>query len=69
MGAVKAMACAEKVDPTYFDRIIRLPFLSPSIIVASISGTAPANLTPERLKDVKLIALDWTGQHRLLGID
>ncbi len=65
---VAALARAEKVGPTYIDRILRLAFLSPKIIEAIISGTAPANLTLERLKDVKLIDLDWAEQHRLLGI-
>ncbi|WP_353216383.1 recombinase family protein [Sandarakinorhabdus sp.] len=64
---VAALARAEKVGPTYVDRILRLAFLSPKIIEAIISGTAPANLTLERLKDVKLIDLDWAEQHRLLG--
>ena len=65
---VAALARAEQAGPTYVDRILRLAFLSPKIIEPVISGTAPATLTLERLKDVKLIALDWAEQHRLLGI-
>ena len=66
--SVAALARAEKVGPTYIDRILRLAFLSPKIIQVIIGGTAPTNLTLERLKDVKLIDPDWAEQHRLLGI-
>lgn len=65
---VAALARAEKVGPNHVDRILRLAFLSPKIVEAIIGGTVPANLTLERLKDIKLIALDWTEQHRILGI-
>ncbi len=64
---VAALARQEKVGPTYVDRILRLTFLSPTIVEAVTSGTAPTSLTLEKLKDVKLIALDWSEQHRLLG--
>jgi hypothetical protein len=55
--------------PNYVDRILRLAFLSPTIVKAILDGTAPTEITLERLKDVKCIAPSWAEQHRLLGVE
>jgi DNA invertase Pin-like site-specific DNA recombinase len=62
------LAKTEGLAPNYVDRILRLAFLSPSIVNAILQGTAPTNLTLERLRDVKCIAPSWTRQHRLLDV-
>jgi DNA invertase Pin-like site-specific DNA recombinase len=65
---VTDLAKAEGLAPNYVDRILRLAFLSPTIVNAVLDGTAPTDLTLERLKDVKCIAPSWAEQHRLLAM-
>lgn len=65
---VTDLANAEGLAPNYVDRILRLAFLSPTIVNAILDGTAPTEITLERLKDVKCIAPSWAEQHRLLGV-
>ena len=62
------LAKTEGLAPNYVDRILRLAFLSPTIMTAVLDGTAPTDLTLERLRDVKCIAPSWSEQHRLLGV-
>lgn len=65
---VTDLAKAEGLTPSYVDRILRLAFLSPTIVNAILDGTAPTDLTLKRLKDVKCIAPSWAQQHRLLSV-
>ena len=65
---VTDLAKAEGLAPNYIDRVLRLAFLSPVVVNASLSGTAPTEINLERLKDVKLIAPSWAQQHRLLSV-
>jgi hypothetical protein len=65
---VTDLAKAEGLAPNYVDRILRLAFLSPTIVNAVLDGTAPTDLTLERLKDVKCIASSWAEQCRLLDV-
>jgi DNA invertase Pin-like site-specific DNA recombinase len=65
---VTDLANAEGLAPNYVDRILRLAFLSPTIVNAILDGTAPTEITLERLKDVKCIAPSWAEQHRLLCV-
>ena len=64
---VTGLAAAEGADPSYVDRMVRLTFLTPSIVDAALEGTAPADLNLNRLKDLKRIAMSWSDQRRLMG--
>ena len=65
---VTDLAKAEGLAANYIDRVLRLAFLSPTVVTAILNGTTQTNINLERLKDVKLIAPSWTKQHRLLGV-
>jgi DNA invertase Pin-like site-specific DNA recombinase len=62
------LARDQSLSTTYVGRILRLAFLSPTITQAILDGTAPADLTLDRLKDVQRIAPSWAEQHRRLGV-
>jgi len=63
------LAREQSLSTTYVGRILRLAFLSPTITQAILDGTAPADLTLDRLKDTQLIAPDWAEQHRRLALN
>jgi len=65
---VTDLAKAEGLAANYIDRVLRLAFLSPTVVTAILIGTTQTNINLERLKDVKFIAPSWTKQHRLLGV-
>jgi hypothetical protein len=65
---VTEFARSQSLSKSYVDRVLRLAFLSPGIVQAVLDSTAPADLTLDRLKDVRLIAPAWHDQHRRLGI-
>ena len=56
------MAAAEKISPSYISRILRLSYLSPTIVEAILEGRHPAHLT---MKDLLVpFPLDWAEQER-----
>ena len=65
---VTEFARSQSLSKSYVDRILRLSFLSPAVIHAIIDGTAPVDLTLDRLKDVSLITPAWDDQHRRFAI-
>ena len=48
-------------------RLIDLSFLAPDIIAAIANGTAPANLSSEKLQSINALPLDWPSQRAALG--
>jgi DNA invertase Pin-like site-specific DNA recombinase len=62
------LARAQSLSKSHVHRIVRLAFLSPAIVRAIQDGSKPAELTLDRLKDVRLISLSWAEQHRRLGV-
>ena len=60
--SMEEMAAAEKISPSYISRILRLSYLSPSIVEAILEGRHPAHLT---MKDLLLpFPQDWQDQNR-----
>lgn len=56
------MAAAEKISPSYISRILRLSYLSPTIVEAILDGRQPAHLT---MKDLLApFPLAWAEQER-----
>ena len=61
------IARREKVTDSYVSRIVNLGFLAPDIITAILEGTAPAELTANRLQSLRDLPLDWPSQRQILG--
>jgi site-specific DNA recombinase len=55
------------VSRPYVSRLIDLSFLAPDIIVAMANGTAPADLSSEKLQSIDALPLDWASQRAVLG--
>lgn len=61
-ATIEDMAAAEKINPSYISRIMRLAYLAPAIVEAILEGRQPAHLT---MKDLMApFPLDWTEQER-----
>lgn len=60
--SMEEMAAAEKISPSYISRILRLSYLSPTIVQAIVEGRHPAHLT---MKDLLVpFPLAWAEQER-----
>ena len=64
---VEEIAAAEKINPSYVSRILRLALLAPEIIEMIVEGLQPAELTLAKL--MKPFPVEWKGQIQLFGID
>lgn len=61
-ATIEDMAAAEKINPSYISRIMRLAYLAPTIVEAILEGRQPAHLT---MKDLMApFPLDWAEQER-----
>ena len=61
-ATVQDLADAEKVNPSYVARVIRLTLLGPRIVDAILDGLQPPGLRLEVL--FKPFSLDWREQYR-----
>ncbi|MFN4140521.1 hypothetical protein [Aestuariivirga sp.] len=61
------IAKREKLTDSYVSRIVTLGFLAPDIITAILEGTAPAELTANRLQALHDLPLDCPSQRQILG--
>jgi hypothetical protein len=59
------LAAAEKIDPSYLSRVLRLTTLAPDIIEAAVSGSANGEVMTARLREN--IPADWESQRRLFA--
>ena len=57
----------ENVLRPYVSRLINLSFLAPDIIAAIANGTAPADLSSEKLQSIDVLPLDWASRRVVLG--
>ncbi len=65
-ATIEDMAAAEKINPSYISRLLRLAYLSPTIVEAILDGRHPAHLT---MKDLMApFPLDWAEQRKHLGL-
>lgn len=66
-ASVSDLARAERLDPAYATRILRLAYLSPDILRAVAAGTLPGGTSLARLESAAAIPL-WSEQHARLGL-
>ena len=60
---ISDLAAAEKINASYVSRMLRLAFLSPTVIERILDGKQPAHLT---LKDLMTpFPADWTRQEQI----
>jgi site-specific DNA recombinase len=69
-GAVTStsqIAQREGLSHSYVRHALPLGLLAPSLVEAICTGRQPVALTAERLKDHRLLPLEWTAQQRQLS--
>ena len=59
-GTIEEIAAAEKINPSYVSRILRLTLLAPSIVEAILDGRQPAEMTLAALMEPFAVA--WREQ-------
>lgn len=57
----------EGISRPYVSRLIDLSFLAPDIIAAIANGTAPADLSSEKLQSIDSLPIGWASQRAVLG--
>lgn len=64
-ATIEDIATAEKINSSYVSRLMRLAYLSPTIVEAILEGRHPAHLT---MKDLMApFPLDWVAQREYFG--
>ena len=67
IGSAAEIAQRESITTSFVSRLIDLSFLAPSIVTAIVDGTAPVELTANKLRSLGAIPLDWQSQKVVLG--
>jgi hypothetical protein len=62
--SIDELAAAEKIDGSYVSRVLRLAYLSPTIVEAILAGSHPPELTAKDL--LKPFPMDWREQENNL---
>lgn len=65
-GTVKEIAAAEKINPSYVSRILRLTLLAPDTVEMIIDGRQPPTLTMDKL--MQMFPLEWQEQRQSLAL-
>ncbi|PVE25805.1 hypothetical protein DC522_03255 [Microvirga sp. KLBC 81] len=63
-STIEELARAERINPSYVCRILRLTLLAPDIVEAILDGRQPEELQLERL--LRPFPVDWPAQRDLL---
>ena len=63
-GSVAELAAAERINPSYVGRVLRLTLLAPDIAEAVLGGRQPPTLQLDAL--LKPFPVGWNGQRRAL---
>ena len=63
-STIEDLAAAEKINPSYVSRILRLAYLSPKIVQEILDGKQPAWLTMKDL--LRPLPADWSEQEQVL---
>ncbi len=61
-GTIEEIATAEKINPSYVSRVLRLTLLAPDIVEAILDGRQPPEMTLAVLMEP--FSLDWTEQNQ-----
>jgi hypothetical protein len=61
-ATVQDLAAAEKINPPYVSRVLRLTLLGPDLVEAILDGRQPEGMTLPGL--IEPFPVDWAGQRR-----
>lgn len=64
-ATVSEIAAAEKINPSYVSRVLRLTLLAPEIVEAILDGRQPADMTLAVL--MRPFAVEWKSQGKAFG--
>ena len=62
-ASIEDMAKSENISPSFVSRILRLAYLSPTIVEAILDGKYPAHLTMKDLMEP--FPVDWSMQEKI----
>lgn len=62
-ASIEDMAKSENISPSFVSRILRLAYLSPTVVEAILDGKYPANLTMKDLMEP--FPVDWSMQEKI----
>lgn len=65
--SIEDLSEAEKINPSYVSRVLRLSYLSPKIVEAILDGKGPARLTMKDLMEP--FPMDWQKQATHFGFN
>ena len=65
--SIEDLSAAEKINPSYVSRVLRLSYLSPKIVEAILEGKSPARLTMKNLMEP--FPMDWQKQATHFGFN
>lgn len=65
--SIEDLSEAEKINPSYVSRVLRLSYLSPKIVGAILDGKGPARLTMKDLMEP--FPIDWQKQATHFGFN
>ena len=65
-GTIDEIAKAEKINPSYVSRVLRLTLLAPDIVEAILDGRQPAEMTLAGL--MRPFAVGWEDQQMVFGL-
>jgi hypothetical protein len=63
-ATVQDLAAAEKINPSYLSRVLRMTLLAPNIVEAILDGRQPAELQFDAL--LKPFPVDWERQRAII---
>ena len=65
---LEAIAHEERIAASYATRLVRLAFLAPDIVAATLAGKQPPGLTANKLMADTRLPLDWRDQRAALAL-
>src|SRR3954454_1151696 len=65
-STAKELAAAEKINPSYLGRVLRLVLLAPDLAERILDGTQPSGLQLDRL--FMAFPVEWTEQRKTFGL-
>jgi hypothetical protein len=66
-ASIEDMAKSENISPSFVSRILRLAYLSPTVVEAILDGKYPAQLTMKDLMEP--FPMEWDAQAKHFGIE
>ena len=66
-ASIEDMAKSENLSPSFVSRILRLAYLSPTVVEAILDGKYPAQLTMKDLMEP--FPMEWDAQAKHFGIE